>query len=119
MAKPKATTMTDMKCPYCRQELVEIQFGEQRYWTCINDKCDKSVGLGGNKKLWQELINSKEQIKKLRKQNRILRESLGEYFNKWINASIQAIKDKDQIRVLTEQEQARHQAIIDQIKGGK
>ena len=46
-----------MKCPFCQQELVEIQFGEQRYWTCINDKCNESVGLGGNKKLWQELIH--------------------------------------------------------------
>lgn len=73
----------------------------------------------GSKEMWQELTNNKQQIKKLRKQNRILRESLGEYFNKWIDASIQAIKDKDQIRVLTEQEQARHQLIIDQIKGLK
>ena len=66
-----------------------------------------------------ELAKCKKQIKKLRKQNRILRESLAEYFNKWIDANIQAMKDKDQIRVLTEQEQARHQLIIDQLKGGK
>ena len=66
-----------------------------------------------------ELAKCKKQIKKLCKQNRILRESLAEYFNKWIDANIQAMKDKDQIRVLTEQEQARHQLIIDQLKGGK
>ena len=73
----------------------------------------------GSKEMWQELAKCKEQIKKLRKQNRTLTESLGEYFNRWIDASIQAIKNKDQVRVLTEQEQARHQAIINQIKGGK
>lgn len=66
-----------------------------------------------------ELAKCKKQVKKLREQNRILRESVGEYFNKWIDANIQAIKDKDQIRVLTEQEQARHQLIIDQLKGLK
>ena len=49
-------------CPFCQQELVEIRFGEQRYWTCINDKCDKSVGLGGNKKLWQELIRTRKAL---------------------------------------------------------
>jgi hypothetical protein len=66
-----------------------------------------------------ELAKCKKQVKKLREQNRTLTESLGEYFNRWIDANIQAIKDKDQIRVLTEQEQARHQLIIDQIKGLK
>lgn len=69
--------------------------------------------------LESELAKCKKQVKKLRKQNRILRESLGEYFNKWIDANIQLIKDKDQIRHLTEQEQARHQLIIDQLKGLK
>lgn len=54
--------MSGMKCPFCQQELVEIQFGEQRYWTCINDRCDKSVGLGGNKKLWQELITTRKAL---------------------------------------------------------
>lgn len=43
----------------------------------------------------------------------------GEYFNKWIDISIQAIKNKDQIRVLTEQELANHQATMDQLKGLK
>lgn len=66
-----------------------------------------------------ELAKYKKQVKKLREQNRTLTESLGEYFNRWMDANIQAIKDKDQIRVLTEQEQARHQLIIDQLKGLK
>ena len=60
---------TKLKCPFCQQELVEIQFGEQRYWSCINDECDKSVGLGGNKKLWQELIETKQNIELLRTKN--------------------------------------------------
>ena len=54
--------MTELKCPFCQQELVEIQFGEQRYWTCINDKCNESVGFGGNLKLWQALIDTKKKI---------------------------------------------------------
>ena len=54
--------MSDMKCPFCQQELVEIQFGEQRYWTCINNKCNESVGFGGNLKLWQELIRTRKAL---------------------------------------------------------
>lgn len=54
--------MSDMKCPFCQQELVEIQFGEQRYWSCINDRCDESVGFGGNLKLWQELIRTRKAL---------------------------------------------------------
>ena len=52
----------DMKCPFCQQELVEIQFGEQRYWSCINDKCNESVGFGGNLKIWQELIRTRKAL---------------------------------------------------------
>lgn len=107
--------MTDMKCPYCRHKLetwAKYTDGTSKVWC---PKCN----IFGDSKLFEDLNKNKEQIKKLRKQNRILRESLGEYFNKWINASIQAIKDKDQIRVMTEQEQARHQLIIDQLKGLK
>lgn len=54
--------MSDIKCPFCQQELVEIQFGEQRYWSCINDKCNESVGFGGNLKLWQELIRTRKAL---------------------------------------------------------
>lgn len=107
--------MTDMKCPFCHQKLdtwAKYTDGTSKVWC---SKCN----LFGDSKLFQELAKCKEQVKKLRKQNRTLTESLGEYFNRWIDASIQAIKSKDQVRVLTEQEQARHQAIIDQIKGGK
>ena len=107
--------MTDMKCPYCRHKLetwAKYTDGTSKVWC---HECN----IFGDSKLFEDLNKNKQQIKKLRKQNRILRESLGEYFNKWIDASIQALKDKDQIRHLTEQEQARHQLIIDQIKGGK
>ena len=54
----------ELVCPFCQQELVEIQFGEQRYWTCINDKCSESVGFGGNLKLWQELIHTRKALDK-------------------------------------------------------
>lgn len=107
--------MTELKCPYCRHKLetwAKYTDGTSKVWC---PECN----IFGDSKLFEDLNKNKQQIKKLRKQNRILRESLGEYFNKWINASIQLIKDKDQIRVLTEQEQARHQLIIDQIKGLK
>lgn len=116
--------MSDMKCPFCKEEIISdlcLMFNKKdkdytngrQIYKCI--KC----GLLGDSKLFQELAKYKKQVKKLRKQNRTLTESLDEYFNKWIDANIQAIKNKDQIRYLTEQEQARHQAIIDQIKGGK
>lgn len=108
--------MTDMKCPYCRHPLNQ---DDPQTIECRNSSCKKTWFMYGSKEIWQELAKYKEQVKKLRKQNRILRESLGEYFNKWIDANIRVLKDKDQIRHLTEQEQARHQAIIDQIKGGK
>ena len=114
--KPKATTMTDIKCPYCRHPLNQ---DDPQSIECRNSSCKKTWFMYGSKEMWQELTNNKQQIKKLRKQNRILRESLGEYFNKWIDISIQAIKDKDQIRVLTEQELANHQATMDQLKGLK
>ena len=54
--------MSELKCPFCQQELVEIQFGKQRYWSCINDKCNESVGFGGNLKLWQELIRTRKAL---------------------------------------------------------
>ena len=122
--------MTDIKCPYCDKTLhCGAQLNSDGHiielYQCANPECEPTEFLVGCKEFWDILEQHKrsakavEQVKKLRKQNRILRESLGEYFNKWIDASIQAIKDKDQIRVMTEQEQARHQLIIDQIKGLK
>lgn len=121
--------MTELKCPFCHKKLQS----DDLLCSCINEKCEESFDMVGTELLWQkvidlqddllaletELAKCKKQVKKLRKQNRTLTESLGEYFNRWIDANIQALKNKDQIRHLTEQEQARHQAIIDQIKGGK
>ena len=107
--------MTDMKCPFCRQKLdtwAKYTDGTSKVWC---SKCN----LFGDSKLFQELAKCKEQVKKLRKQNRTLTESLGEYFNRWIDASIQALKSKDQVMHLTEQEQARHQLILDKLKGLK
>ena len=107
--------MTELKCPYCRHKVetwAKYTDGTSKVWC-------KECNIFGDSKLFEDLNKNKEQIKKLRKQNRILRESLAEYFDKWIDANIQAMKDKDQIRVMTEQEQARHQLIIDQLKGLK
>lgn len=122
--------MTDIKCPYCDKTLhCGAQLDSDGHiielYQCANPECESTEFLVGCKEFWDILGQHKrtakavEQIKKLRKQNRILRESLAEYFDKWIDANIKAMKDKDQIRVLTEQEQARHQLIIDQLKGLK
>ena len=104
-----------MKCPFCHRKLdtqAKYTDGTSKVWC---SKCN----LFGDSKLFQELAKCKKQIKELRKQNRTLTESVGEYFNRCIDASIQAIKNKDQVRVLTEQELARHQLIFDKLKGLK
>lgn len=49
--------MSDMKCPFCQQELSETiwEYGEHET-TCYN--CD----ITGNSKLWQELIRTRKAL---------------------------------------------------------
>ncbi len=52
--------MSDMKCPFCQQELdyLELDYlGEDMYG------CRKHNYLFGNEKLWQELIRTRKMLK--------------------------------------------------------
>lgn len=51
--------MTELKCPFCQQELDIDPCGEMG---CLNDKCKESVFLIGTKELWQELITTKKAL---------------------------------------------------------
>lgn len=52
--------MTDMKCPFCNQELDRDLKGE---CGCINEQCQKSVFMFGSEELWQELIRTRKALK--------------------------------------------------------
>lgn len=66
--------MSDLKCPFCKEEIIsdvccmfdkedkDYTNGRQIY------KCNK-CGLFGNKTLWQELIETKQNIELLRTKN--------------------------------------------------
>lgn len=105
-----------MKCPICKRELsyADTIDGGFEILTC---DCKRAIWFFGNDKIWQELARSRELVKKLREKNRILTNSLSEYFNRWIDANIETIKLRDKVKHYQEQEQATHQAIIDEIKG--
>ena len=51
--------MTDMKCPFCNQELDRDLKGE---CGCINEQCQKSVFMFGSEELWQELIRTRKAL---------------------------------------------------------
>ena len=51
--------MSDMKCPFCQQELVIDPCGEMG---CLNEKCKESMFLIGTKELWQALIDTKKKL---------------------------------------------------------
>ena len=55
----RLATMTDMKCPFCNQELDRDLKGE---CGCINEKCQKSVFMFGSEELWQELIRTRKAL---------------------------------------------------------
>ena len=50
--------MSDMKCPFCQQELTEFAGTVD----CVNIDCIKTRGWYGNKKLWQELITTRKAL---------------------------------------------------------
>lgn len=53
--------MSDMKCPFCQQELDMDMCGE---CGCPNEQCQKSVFMFGSKELWQELIRTRKALDK-------------------------------------------------------
>lgn len=52
--------MTDMKCPFCQQELE----ADSQSWAlgCSNPNCDSAGTLCGTKELWQELIRTRQAL---------------------------------------------------------
>ena len=52
--------MSDMKCPFCQQELVRE--GSNNYW-CKKCNLERySPALYGSQKLWQELIRTRKAL---------------------------------------------------------
>ena len=53
--------MSDMKCPFCQQELREIYcYGVVMGYLCPNPDCKKV--LKGNAEFWQELIRTRKAL---------------------------------------------------------
>ena len=50
--------MSKLVCPFCQQELSEFAGTVD----CVNIDCIKTRGWYGNKKLWQELIDTKKKL---------------------------------------------------------
>lgn len=50
--------MTELKCPFCGQELNT----ENYYIHCHNPHCNKTVDMDGNEELWQALIDTKKNL---------------------------------------------------------
>ncbi len=55
--------MTDMKCPFCQQEL-EINDLDVQLLGCENQNCKHSIHYDtvGSKELWQELIRTRKTL---------------------------------------------------------
>lgn len=51
--------MSNMKCPFCQQEL-DINMGGE--CGCPNEQCQKSVFMFGSEELWQELIRTRKAL---------------------------------------------------------
>ena len=52
--------MSDMKCPFCQQEL-KIAGEHTTIMSCFNGDC-KGSGLYGEKEFWQELIRTRKAL---------------------------------------------------------
>ena len=51
--------MSDMKCPFCQQELNQ---DNPQSIECKNDNCKESFFMYGSKELWQELITTRKAL---------------------------------------------------------
>lgn len=56
----KVATMSDIKCPFCRQE-IKIAGEHTTIMSCFNGDC-KGSGLYGEKAFWQELIRTRKAL---------------------------------------------------------
>lgn len=55
--------MSDMKCPFCQQELREIYcYNVVMGYLCPNPDCKKAEKLKGNAEFWQELIRTRKAL---------------------------------------------------------
>ena len=52
--------MSDMKCPFCQQELD----AENYFVHCHNPHCNITVDMEGTEELWQALIDTKKKLDK-------------------------------------------------------
>ena len=51
--------MSDMKCPFCQQELVkDTPFA----WNCPNEECVETDMMWGTANMWQELIRTRKAL---------------------------------------------------------
>ena len=50
--------MSDMKCPFCQQELDTGRY----YVHCHNPHCNTTVEMEGTEELWQELIRTRKAL---------------------------------------------------------
>ena len=58
--------MSDMKCPFCQQEL-KIAGEHTTIMSCFNGDC-KGSGLYGEKEFWQELIRTRKALEIIKKE---------------------------------------------------
>lgn len=55
--------MSDMKCPFCQQELKELYVnGNSLGFRCKNKNCPETNIMCGTKALWQELICTRKAL---------------------------------------------------------
>ena len=55
--------MSDMKCPFCQQELQET-FNIKQFWCSNYYNHTHPINLQGTKELWQELIRTRKALDK-------------------------------------------------------
>ena len=55
--------MSDMKCPFCQQELDY----DDLLCSCINEYCEESFDMVGTELLWQKVIDLKQELDCTRK----------------------------------------------------
>lgn len=55
--------MSDMKCPFCQQELDY----DDLLGSCINEDCEESFDMVGTELLWQKVIDLKQELERTRK----------------------------------------------------
>ena len=58
----KVATMSDMKCPFCQQELQETFGIIKQFWCSNYYNHTHPINLQGTKELWQELIRTRKAL---------------------------------------------------------